>query len=141
MLGKFLFLCQVITMALCVFPLSVHLPGTITLILFLLACLLFLWVLRHNRLGNWSVLPEPLQNSQLIQSGPYAWVRHPMYSVVLLACFVFVLHNLGISHGVSFIGLCVVLQLKARYEERFLKKHFADYGQYMAQVKNRFFPL
>jgi len=140
MLGKFLFLLQVLAMTACMLPLSLHIPGNITLFIALLACILGAWVLWFNKLGNWSVLPQPLKDAQLIRTGPYAWMRHPMYTTVLLACFVFVLHNLNLNNLVAWLVLVAVLNVKARYEERLLKKAMDEYSDYMQSVSTRFLP-
>lgn len=140
MLGKILFLLQVLAMLACVLPLSLHVPGSITIIAAALATLLGSWVLWFNKLGNWSVLPQPLANAQLIKTGPYAWMRHPIYTTVLLACFVFVLHNLNLINLVAWCALLLVLNVKARYEERLLKKAMDEYADYMQSVTSRFLP-
>jgi protein-S-isoprenylcysteine O-methyltransferase Ste14 len=140
MLGKILFLLQVLAMLACALPLSLHVPGSITLVVAALAALLGGWVLWFNKLGNWSVLPKPLANAQLIRTGPYAWMRHPMYTTVLLACFVFVLHNLNLINLVAWCALLLVLNVKARYEERLLKKAMDEYADYMQSVTSRFLP-
>lgn len=140
MLGKFLFLLQVSAMLACVLPLSLHVPGSITLIVAALATILGAWTLWFNKLGNWSVLPQPLANARLIKTGPYAWMRHPMYTTVLLACFVFALHNLNLINLTSWCALVLVLNIKARYEERLLIKAMDEYADYMHTVTTRFTP-
>ena len=49
-----------------------------------LALGLALWTFKHNRLGNFNIIPDIKEGCQLITSGPYAYIRHPMYSAVLL---------------------------------------------------------
>ena len=43
------------------------------------------WSLASNRPGNFNVRPAPRVGGQLVQTGPYWWVRHPMYAAVM-AC-------------------------------------------------------
>src|ERR1035437_4815820 len=42
------------------------------------------WTLRHNRPGNFNIRPTPMVWGVLVTSGPYRWIRHPMYSSLLL---------------------------------------------------------
>src|ERR1700674_1641909 len=51
----------------------------------LLACSIALgvWTLAHNRLGNFNIRPEPKASGGLVTSGPYRFVRLPMYSALL----------------------------------------------------------
>ena len=51
--------------------------------------LLGLWALSCNRPGNFNIRPTPRAGGQLVQQGPYRWIRHPMYTAVMacgLAC-------------------------------------------------------
>src|ERR1700674_366490 len=52
----------------------------------LLACAIALggWTLSHNRLGNFNIRPEPKTAGRLVTSGPYRFVRHPMYCALML---------------------------------------------------------
>ena len=43
-----------------------------------------LWALSANRLGNFNIHPTPHPQGQLVVHGPYRWIRHPMYTAVLL---------------------------------------------------------
>lgn len=79
---------------------------------------------RHALAGNWSADVVIKENHELIQRGPYAYVRHPIYSGLLV---------MGIGAAVfsgkllAFAAVTMVFSgiwLKARLEERLLTKHF-----------------
>ncbi|PTA66747.1 methyltransferase family protein [Deinococcus arcticus] len=92
------------------------------------------------RLGpNLTPLPEPQVDGQLVQTGPYTLVRHPIYSGLLLASLGWALAHghrgaLGLSGGLAFL-----FDLKALDEERRLTRHFPEYPAYRQRVR-RFLP-
>ena len=98
-----------------------------------------LFLLAGMALGVWAVIamaphgiraaPEP-KAAQLTQTGPYRWIRHPMYTALLLMCVGWLLGDLTATRAVVFTLLCTVLLLKLRYEERLLCAHFAGYEEY-----------
>ncbi|MFW8565926.1 methyltransferase family protein [Orrella sp. 11846] len=114
-------------------------PGVTGVVLLIISAIIGIWAITANRPGNFSVLPLPKQHAQLITHGPYRWIRHPMYTSVLLfglACA----SVLGTPLGVSlWIALVITLSLKARLEEQYLLQSFEAYGQYM-QRTGRFLP-
>lgn len=74
----------------------------------------------------WSARVTLKEGHQLIRSGPYAFVRHPIYTGMLVACFGTAL-VVGEGRGI----LAVVLLLaahsrKAMREERMLTQEFGD---------------
>lgn len=85
---------------------------------------------------NWSGSVTVKQDHELIRSGPYAIVRHPIYTGLLLAA-------LGgcISFGMvrCFVGLLLLLiclRFKSRLEERFMEEQFgSEYEAYKRDVK------
>ncbi len=98
--------------------------------------LLFLWILRHNRPGNFSFRPEPPADNRLVTSGPYRFIRHPMYLALLLA-----MAGVALLYGepwrwLAFGALGVVLHFKARLEERILCARFSEYRDYMTRTKS-----
>ncbi|GAA5512464.1 hypothetical protein Dcar01_01178 [Deinococcus carri] len=92
------------------------------------------------RLGpNLTPLPEPRPDGQLVQTGPYALARHPIYGGLLLASLGWALAHghrgaLGLSGG-----LALLFDFKARDEERRLVRHFPEYPAYRQRVR-RFIP-
>ena len=124
----------------CAFPLALRWPLPIPVLLIVITGILSLWVIIYNRFGNWSVFPQPKEHSQLIMKGPYRFMRHPMYTAVILGGFSCVAHNQTLQSAVSLLALIVILNIKARYEEKLLRFHFADYSAYQSATPNRFFP-
>lgn len=97
------------------------------------------WTLMHNRLGNFNVHPQPKAGGVLVTSGPYRWVRHPMYSTVLLAAAALACVSAqGLAWGV-WLALFGVLLAKATLEEQCLREHYSQYAAYCRQCK-RFVP-
>jgi protein-S-isoprenylcysteine O-methyltransferase Ste14 len=84
---------------------------------------------------NVSILPDVRRNQQLYTGGPYAYIRHPMYSALLLAGLALVLHDLSSIPVVLWLLLLIILLTKLHYEERLLKSHFANYKQYAKRTK------
>jgi protein-S-isoprenylcysteine O-methyltransferase Ste14 len=70
-----------------------------------------------------------------VRRGPYALVRHPIYSGVLLALAG---TALAIGNGRALIGLALLVAgfiRKLTIEERFMSQQFGDnYAQYRAEV-------
>lgn len=115
-------------------------PGALAVALWLACAALGLWALSANRPGNFNIRPEPKAAGQLVQTGPYRWIRHPMYAALLLfsaGCTVFVA-TLRVG-GLS-LALLLVLWLKASLEERLLCRHHPAYRAYMARTR-RFLPF
>ena len=107
--------------------------------LFVSGGLLLLWqVFRANAYAAATVTVE--SNQPVISSGPYALVRHPMYSALLLI-FLGVPPGLGSWWGLVFVlPLLGTLIWRLRNEERYLSKHLPGYQAYCGQVTHRLIP-
>jgi len=80
-------------------------------------------------------LPFPKEDGDLVQSGPFALVRHPMYSgglVLALGWTLFVQGWLTIGYV---IALFAFLDAKSRREERWLMAKFPEYEAYQRRVR------
>ncbi|MCE1163707.1 MAG: isoprenylcysteine carboxylmethyltransferase family protein [Thiomonas sp.] len=113
--------------------------GWVSYLLLAAGAALVLWVFWHNRPGNFNIVPEPRQGAHLVTTGPYRWVRHPMYVALLL----FMAGVAAAAHSpvqwALWLALCVVLNFKAAMEERLLSGVWPEYAGYQ-RVTRRFIP-
>ncbi len=84
---------------------------------------------------NWSAEVAFKQDQELIVSGPYAIVRHPIYTGLLVMVLATVIHYGQVSGFVALGLLSIGAWLKARQEERLMSDHFPDaYANYKQRV-------
>jgi protein-S-isoprenylcysteine O-methyltransferase Ste14 len=89
---------------------------------------------------NWRMAVAPDQQTDLVTTGLYSLVRHPIYalSILLMVCTLVVVPTLPVL-GLALVHIGLMLA-KARNEERFLAgRHGAVYLHYM-QRTGRFVP-
>ena len=103
------------------------------------AIALGLWALSANRLGNFNIRPLPRAGGQLIQHGPYRWIRHPMYSALLLAGVAAARLAADAETWLVLGALAVVLVIKANVEERGMTERYPAYREYRQRTR-RFVP-
>jgi protein-S-isoprenylcysteine O-methyltransferase Ste14 len=96
-------------------------------------------VFRENSYTRATIEVSAEQN--VITSGPYAVVRHPMYAGAMLL-LIFTPIALGSWAGVP-ISILLILIIVARLldEERFLKANLSGYEEYCQKVRYRLLPL
>lgn len=109
--------------------------GIIADIVTLIGLIIMLWA-RTVLGGNWSTSTVLKWNHELMQRGPYRYVRHPIYSGLLLMVL-----GAAIFYGraiffVAFAVSFITSRLRAREEEKLLTRHFPEeYPNYKARVK------
>jgi protein-S-isoprenylcysteine O-methyltransferase Ste14 len=87
------------------------------------------WARRH--LGrNWSASVVVKEGHALVRTGPYRYVRHPIYSGILLALLGMVV-TIGEWRGLLALLLAgVAFAVKSRAEERRMLETFPEYPEY-----------
>ncbi|WP_243478215.1 methyltransferase family protein [Orrella daihaiensis] len=108
--------------------------------LFAVSIALGIWTLTVNRPGNFNVIPEPREGGQLVTQGPYQWIRHPMYSSLMLFAAGCATVIDGWWAWYSCGALVLVLWFKSEVEEHLLIKQFRQYEAYRQRSK-RFVPM
>lgn len=84
---------------------------------------------------RFNIVPDIRADQVFLANGPYAFVRHPMYTAVLLAGLAWVGNRPDLTSLCAWLVLCIDLRLKLAYEERLLMARFSGYVAYMARTK------
>jgi protein-S-isoprenylcysteine O-methyltransferase Ste14 len=109
-------------------------------VLFLASTLFTLWVFRENSFAAPVVKLQTERAQRVISTGPYAHVRHPMYSGMILF-FASVPLILGSWWGLAIAPLFLaLLAVRIRIEERTLIAGLPGYADYAARVRYRLLP-
>jgi protein-S-isoprenylcysteine O-methyltransferase Ste14 len=110
--------------------------GAYALAALTLAGLLFTWWARIHLGRLWSAAVTRKQDHRIIESGPYALVRHPIYTGLIGAVLATVLVEATPAVLVGAVLVTLGLWLKARTEERFLSAELGvdAYDDYRRRV-------
>lgn len=84
---------------------------------------------------NWSGAVSIKIAHQLVRTGPYTWVRHPIYSGILLAVFGTSLLKGKVSGALATALFWLGFWIKSRMEEQFMVTTFGEeYVEYRRQT-------
>lgn len=87
------------------------------------------------KIGNFNIQPE-VKSSQLVISGPFKYIRNPMYLGILLVCFPAIFNYSNALRWIALGALIVVLLLKILKEEGYLLEQFGTtYSDYVNSTK------
>ncbi len=78
--------------------------------------------------------PTATERTRMLVSGPYGFVRHPMYSGLLWFTAALLLSGFHVWRIVLWIGLLIVLLAKSREEEISILSRFPEYADYQSKV-------
>lgn len=100
---------------------------------------LIVWlVFKENTFTSGTI--EVIAEQKVISTGPYRFVRHPMYSGTLILLLGVPL-ALGSLWGlVTLIPMVIVISWRLLAEERFLSANLPAYSEYLKRVKYRLVP-
>ena len=103
--------------------------------LVLVAMVMAMWIFFHNKVGNFNIVPEIKENAKLITTGPYRYVRHPMYSALILFMLGIVLWHFNWINVVCFFIMMGAIVFKAFKEESLWHNHHDRYAAYKKSTK------
>jgi protein-S-isoprenylcysteine O-methyltransferase Ste14 len=83
--------------------------------------------------------PKPRVGGKLVRHGIYRFIRHPLYSSLIVGCFGWGLNWQSVPAVGAALFLAWALNAKARVEEHWLCERFPEYAEYAARVR-RFIP-
>ena len=96
--------------------------------------LLGMWALATMRLKNLHILPDVKADGALTTDGPYHWIRHPMYTAVLLVTLALVIDSFSYVRAFVWLLLLIDLIEKLSYEEQLLQIAYPEYQDYRSRT-------
>ena len=98
------------------------------------------WVMRENTYLSQVVKIDKERGHQVITTGPYAFVRHPMYTIVIVLLFAMPI-ALGSRYALLLsVFLTVLLVIRTYLEDRTLHKELDGYTDYAKKIRYRLLP-
>ncbi|HIM58751.1 MAG TPA: isoprenylcysteine carboxylmethyltransferase family protein [Gammaproteobacteria bacterium] len=94
----------------------------------------------NMKLNNLNIVPTLKDQHQLVTHGIYRFIRHPMYTSVLLFCLALTLTIAGNQAIIILLILLIDLILKSNVEEKLLSERFKNYPNYKNKT-GRFLPF
>lgn len=88
---------------------------------------------------NLTPFPSPLQNGELVTTGIYKYIRHPIYTGILMLTFGYGLFSQNLLRLIIFLVLGSFFYFKSVYEEQLLLQKFTGYKNYKSKT-GRFLP-
>jgi protein-S-isoprenylcysteine O-methyltransferase Ste14 len=119
---------------------SVKSMPALAYVFIILSIILIFWAFAAMQKSKLRILPDPSADAVLITSGPYRFIRHPMYTAILLGCSGLLLTHFSFLSLAFIIALVIVLIIKLLWEEKMLSQKFDDYKKYMKGT-TRLFPF
>ena len=85
--------------------------------------------------SNLSPFPRPKKNINLVTTGIYRFMRHPMYYSLIFISFGVFITKLSIYYLFLTISLALIIKFKIALEEQYLNNKFKKYVLYKNEVK------
>jgi protein-S-isoprenylcysteine O-methyltransferase Ste14 len=89
---------------------------------------------------NRTAFPKPRPGAALVRRGVYGWIRHPLYSSLMLAGVGWALLWQSVAALIAALAVIAFFAAKAREEERWLAGVFPEHDEYRRRVRGRFLP-
>lgn len=109
-------------------------------VLLLAGFVLILWAVLAMRKSKLRILPQPAMTAVLITSGPYRFIRHPMYTALITGALGLIIMCPSIWRILTLVILTITLFVKLTLEEKMLAEKFPQYRAYQKKTY-RLIPL
>ncbi len=98
--------------------------------------MILLAILQLNK--NLTPFPTPKENGELIRTGLYKYIRHPIYTGIFLASLGIAFYTSSYWQLAIALILLILFYFKSKYEESLLIEKYKDYKAYITKSR-RFF--
>ena len=84
---------------------------------------------------NFNIAPDLKTGAIFVYKGPYRYIRHPMYSTIIICLICLIINYFTIIRLIIYLILFSVLFIKMKFEENILSKEFDSYKDYILRTK------
>lgn len=114
--------------------------SVLSLVLISVSFLLAVWAVVSMKESKLRISPIPAKEARIVINGPYRFVRHPMYTSIIIGMIGLLIIHFSIIRLVMFLALIVVLIFKLNWEEKMLLEKFSGYKVYRERT-NKLIPF
>lgn len=97
--------------------------------------ILLIWTWIHLHPGKFHILPDVMKDAKLITTGPFRFIRHPMYLGLFLYLLPLVIEYFSYLRLAVLIIFVINMIIKMYYEEKLMLLKFPQYAEYMKHSK------
>lgn len=110
-------------------------------VIYLLSSMLTAWALLENRYAEAVSRVQEERGQRVCSTGPYAFVRHPMYSAIVMWCvsIVMVFPNVWVALVSGAVAAAIVV--RTSLEDAMLANELPGYSEYRGSVRWRLVPF
>jgi len=106
------------------------------LIIELAAIALGAWAIMHMaKYSKFRARPDPAKEARLLATGPYTYIRNPMYAAVILGFTALLIDSFTWIRFTIYILEIIVLLKKISFEETALAEKFPAYAAYKSRTR------
>ena len=125
----------------CDLSLPIDAVAVVGAVAYLLSTALTAWALAENRYAEAVSRLQPERDQQVCSTGPYAFVRHPMYSAIIMWCVAVVMVLPSAWVALVSVAVAAVIVVRTSLEDRMLARGLMGYPEYQRSVRWRLIPF
>ena len=110
-------------------------------VVYLLSSVLTAWALSENRYAEAVSRVQEERGQRVCSTGPYAFVRHPMYSAIIMWCVSVVMVFPSVWVALVSGAVAVVIVVRTALEDAMLARELPGYSEYQGNVRWRLVPF
>ena len=107
---------------------------TVTIILQIISVVLMIWARMTFRRRSFHLAANPTEGG-LVTSGPYRFIRHPIYASILLFMVAGVISHISLESIILSIVFMIGVVLRIYSEEKLVVLQYPEYTSYAAKTK------
>jgi protein-S-isoprenylcysteine O-methyltransferase Ste14 len=96
---------------------------------------LVIWAIVTMQKSKLRISPVPAADAILVDTGPYKYLRHPMYTAILMTATAILFIDFTWPRFAMALALTIVLIIKLFWEEAMLTRKFPSYTAYCKHTK------